>query len=134
MEELGPSVVLGELGTILRAGLRVVLTDAGCVLVAHPALADAALLDLDAPAVGERARTLLAAWPGLVVVGCSAERPVLRCFGPAAPPGERALSVGTLLDAVGLAPAWEGTAAARRRACSRAARPAYDREQGEEPG
>ena len=104
------SVVLGEFCCVLRLGLRSVLAERGCRIVAegarHDALraavaggVDAVLLDLDAPGCIDEARWLLAQRPGVRVIGCSAARPAMLVFyGDVA--DERALDPGELVAAM----------------------------------
>ena len=82
------TVALGEFGPILRLGLRAVLADAGCLVLADGATAaelaalaagrriDAVLLSLDAPA-GD-ASALAHRNPRIRVIECSADRAVIR--------------------------------------------------------
>jgi hypothetical protein len=70
-----PSVMLGEVGGILRLGLRDVLDSAGIAVVADARSAHAALIDLDAVDCRARAAALIASFPGLTVIACSAQRP-----------------------------------------------------------
>src|SRR4051794_9691293 len=82
------TVALGEFGAVLRLGLRAVLADAGCRVLADGASGDelaallrsrrvdAVLLSLDA-ATGDGPR-LARRHPDARVIECSAERPVMR--------------------------------------------------------
>jgi hypothetical protein len=97
------TVVLGEFCAVLRLGLSVVLAEGGCRVVADggfTGMADAVLLDLDAPTCADDALLLLASSPGLRVIGCSAERPAMRVFETTGAQDERALDVPALLAAI----------------------------------
>lgn len=90
------AVSFGELSEILRLGLHVSLADAGIAVVADVAAADAAIIDLDADDVAERAGALLASFPALTVIACSARRPAMRVMGAAAQDTERVLTCQAL--------------------------------------
>lgn len=61
---------------------------------------DAVLLNLDAPGCAADAERLLAEGHGVRVIGCSADRPAMRVFGPG-PEEERPLEPASLLAAIG---------------------------------
>lgn len=105
-------VVLGELCAVLRLGLREVLSERGCRVVAGGASgralrsalrgADAMVVDLDAPGCEREAVRLATRNPGLNVIGCSARRPAMRVFTAAGGGEERPLEVATLVAAIGV--------------------------------
>lgn len=103
-----PSVILGELGAILRLGLRDVLDAAGIVVVADPQAADAAVIDLDASDCHDRAADLQAAFPGLTVIACSTARPAMVVLSRDTGDRERPFTAGALRAIV------RGAAAGRR--------------------
>jgi hypothetical protein len=105
------SVVLGEFCAVLRLGLREVLAEHGCRVVADGARgrqlrtlarrADALLLDLDAPPSAAVAARLASAHPRLRVIGCSARRPAMCVYTAQGPGEERPLDAPGLVAAIG---------------------------------
>ena len=103
-------MALGEFGPILRRGLRAVLADAGCLVLADGATAaelaalaagrriDAALLDLDSPA--DDASALARRNPRIRVIECSADRTVMR-LREGRRATELALTVDSLRTSIG---------------------------------
>lgn len=91
-----PSVILEEVGAILRLGLRDVLDAAGIAVVADPTVADAAVIDLDASDCRDRAADLLAAFPGLTVIACSTARPAMVVLSAGSRDAERPFTPGAL--------------------------------------
>lgn len=100
---MAAAVVFDDVGAILRLGLRTVLAATGIALVADPATADAILINLDAVDAFTRADALARAYPGVVVIACSADRPVMRVLSGARDSGECALTSAALSAAVGQA-------------------------------
>jgi hypothetical protein len=91
-----PAVVLGEVGAILAIGLREALDGAGIAVVADPGAATAALIDLDAADCRTRAAALVASFPGLTIIGCSAQRPAMAVLSADGEAGERPLTARAL--------------------------------------
>jgi hypothetical protein len=89
-------VTLGELGEILRLGLDVALAEDGIAVVGDVAAADAIIIDLDADDAVEHAESLMASFPGLTVIACSAERPSMRVMSSVPQARERPLTCEVL--------------------------------------
>jgi hypothetical protein len=106
------TVALGEFGPILRLGLRQILAEAGCLVLADGATAreladllcgsevDAVLLSLDIAAAATAAPALARRHPRTRVIECSADRPVMRLRAGGAGAIELALTVDGLTKAV----------------------------------
>jgi hypothetical protein len=91
-----PSVIIDEVGAILRLGLRDVLDGAGIAVVADAGSADAAVIDLDASDCRDRADALMSSFPGLTVIACSTQRPSMLVLAGEAEAGERPFTPGAL--------------------------------------
>lgn len=89
-------VSMGEMGPILRLGLQDVLGRDRITVVADPDDADVALINLDSRTCREHAAVLLARYPGLTVIACSARRPSMVVLRPGMRGGERPLTAAAL--------------------------------------
>lgn len=89
-------VSMGEMGPILRLGLQDVLGRDRITVVADPDEADVALINLDSGMCREHAAVLLARFPGLTVIACSARRPAMVVLRAGMRGGERPLTAAAL--------------------------------------
>ena len=85
-------MAFGDLGAILRLGVRAVLDEADFTVVDDVAVADAVVIDLDEPACLVRASGLLERHPHVLVLACSADRPAMRAFTASGAGAERSLT------------------------------------------
>ena len=107
-------VLIGEFGAIVRRGLKDVLAEGGCEVVAEDttdqvlldrlvaAFPDVVVLDLEAADGDELAHQVCAVFPAMKVVAFSADEPTMRVF-PAFHRGESyssSLSTNRLLEAI----------------------------------
>lgn len=89
-----PRVLIGEFGAIERLGIKELLDQEGCEVVAEEptsdgliervlsALPDVVLIDLDGNGGAEIVEALTKRFPAVKVIACSSERPVMKVFPP----------------------------------------------------